>query len=401
MMKVMFGCGLYAAFHGSSEHTFFSRSQVKFGFYPKNFQNSSLAGTRYVSIDNIPSDKTSKLTVTNSYARDTSNIMRFPIVEGDMNNFGGSLERLVKKMAPGQSRMYCKPAPYDYNKANWDKGYPNSTFYSSIVCGSKKISQMFKDGAKILGLEHPMRFKPHSLRGACITMLANDNSVSLAETMAVARHTSVSASKVYQRVDGISECNRLRALGQLPTIQEDSGCVEGGDDDIEWVDFNRKSGDDVISVGGVDDDDIISVGTATSGDVAERICAIEDQMDGIVRPRGGGGTSNISLTQVGIDELKEELEVLKGKMARKKRPAASERQVEVAKLRKVVHDLKTRLEDQELYSGSLEHDMDTRVKELEAELKKERRLRKKAERENREFERVAFAFPDRKKRSRY
>ena len=167
------------------------------------------------------------------------------------------------------------------------------------------------------------------------------------------------------------------------------------------MDFNHKSGDDVISVGGVDDDDIISVGTATSGDVAERMRDIEDQMDGIVRPRGGGGTSNISLTQVGIDELKEELEELKGKMTCKKRPAASERQVEVAKLRKVVHDLKTRLEDQELYSGSLEHDLDTRVKELEAELKKERRLRKKAERENREFERVAFAFPDRKKRSRY
>ena len=61
----------------------------------------------------------------------------------------------------------------------------------------------------------PGGFKPHALHAVCITQLVNDQSVSIAETMAVARHTSVSASKT-QRVDGISEGNRLRALGLLP-----------------------------------------------------------------------------------------------------------------------------------------------------------------------------------------
>ena len=95
----------------------------------------------------------------------------------------------------------------------------------------------------------------------------------------------------------------------------------------------------------------------------------------------------MSLTQVGIDELKEDLEDLKAKMNRKK-PAKSENQLEIAKLKTVVKELKTRLEDQELYAGSLENDLDNRVRELEGELRKERKLRRKAERENREYQRV-------------
>ncbi len=39
--------------------------------------------------------------------------------------------------------------------------------------------------------------------------------------MAVARHTSVAASRAYQRVDGVSKGNRLSALGLL----EDTGSV--------------------------------------------------------------------------------------------------------------------------------------------------------------------------------
>ena len=60
------------------------------------------------------------------------------------------------------------------------------------------------------------KFRPHSLHRACISTLVNSKNVSLAETMHVARHNFASALKVYQRVDGLSEGNKLAALGQMP-----------------------------------------------------------------------------------------------------------------------------------------------------------------------------------------
>ena len=100
MMKVMFGCGLYAAFRGSKEHTFFYKSQIKVGTYPENFESCELAGCRYAAIDHMTFDKTGHITVNNSYTTGCSNWMRFPIVDGDDNNFGGAIERLLKKMHP-------------------------------------------------------------------------------------------------------------------------------------------------------------------------------------------------------------------------------------------------------------------------------------------------------------
>ena len=37
MMKVLFDCGLYAAFCGPQEHTQLSKSQLSFGTYAKDF----------------------------------------------------------------------------------------------------------------------------------------------------------------------------------------------------------------------------------------------------------------------------------------------------------------------------------------------------------------------------
>ena len=44
-MKILFGCGLYAAFRGSTEYTQFSRTQVTFGTYPTDFEECSLRGS--------------------------------------------------------------------------------------------------------------------------------------------------------------------------------------------------------------------------------------------------------------------------------------------------------------------------------------------------------------------
>ncbi len=387
MMKVMFGCGLYAAFRGSAEHTYFSRSQVKRGIYPSNFENPNLAGHRYIAIDNMPRDKTSKITVNNSYARDMSNLMRFPIVENDPDNFGGALDRLFEKLSPGQVRMYCKPATAVFKLGLVEKGYPNAEFYPETVLGEKKIATLFQKGAEILGL--PSDFKPHSLRGACITMLANDSSVSMAETMRVARHNSVSASKVYQRVDGISETNRLKALGQSLPVESLSPVnnknkiddCDGDDDDVSMEFVPLRSRVTNKSEDGIEfmDEDSTMLGDDYN-DLVEEYAQLKNQLVTACRIRGGAGNS---LTQMGIDELKGDIEDLKDQLKtahgkkKKKKPAISENRVEIEKLKAIVRSLKQRLEDQELYSGSLEHDLDVRVKELEKELKMERKLRKK------------------------
>ena len=407
MMKVLFGSGLYAAFRGSAEHTFFTRSQIKFGTYPQNFENSKLAGCKWIAIDNIPRDKTAKITVNNSYARDMCNLMRFPIVENDPDNFGASLARLVNKMSPGQERVYCKPASASYKMSLAERGHPDAEFYPTVVLGEKSIATLFRKGASILGLAED--FKPHSLRSACITMLANDSSVSIAETMRVARHTSVSASKVYQRVDGISESNRLNALGQLKSAEDQQACLQEekkeDDDSIEMV-HCRSYDVDTGSLNGTEVDENSVDGDVVMGDddeedynaLVEEYAQLKDELTGMMRIRGGGG-GGPSLTQVGIDELKGDILELKGQLkaakAYSKKPAKSENQLEIEKLKSVVRSLKQRLEDQELYADSLEHDNDVRVMELEQELKNERKLRKKLQRENQEFQR--FLLRDKKR----
>ena len=165
----MFCCGLFDAFCGSYEHTYFCRSQVRHGTYPKNFENPNLAGHRYIAIVNMIMDKTSKITVNNSYTRDMGNLMRFPIVENDPDNFAGALDRLLNKMSPGQECMYCKPATEEYRIGLMERGYTDAEFYPETVLGEKKIASLFAKGAEILDL--PTEFKPHSLRGACITMI--------------------------------------------------------------------------------------------------------------------------------------------------------------------------------------------------------------------------------------
>ncbi len=73
-------------------------------------------------------------------------------------------------------------------------------------------------GAGILGISK--NFRAHSLRAVGVTKLANDSSISDAERCRAARHASISANKAYQVTDGISEANRLRALGvTLPTVR--------------------------------------------------------------------------------------------------------------------------------------------------------------------------------------
>ena len=386
-MKVLFGCGLYAAFRGSAEHTYFSKSQIKFGSYPDNFADANLAGRRYVSIDNMPRDKTCKLTVTNNYARRMHSCLRFPIDYSDPRNFGAALERLILKMAPGQSRVYCKQATDAYLEGLRQQGNYDAEMYPTVVLGEKKIGALFKTGARKLGL--PDNFQPHSLRSACITFLANNPSVSLAETMRVARHTSVSASRTYQRVDGISEGNRLRALGIHPT----SNAVES----VPVVPPMSQL-DTTMEEPPVDHN--ASAVAARTGYHSDSSDSTEEVLSRLRRRRCRRKVEPPSMTQVELEQLRGGIEDLTDDLDLKKPSKAvkSQNVLEIERLRGVVRMLHKRIEDQDLYTGSLENDRVRDVssfRNLEDELKKEKRLRKKLQRENAEF--TKFVLRDNKR----
>ena len=214
-MKLMFGFGIYAAFRGIREHQYLSPSHVKLCSFPLNHPLPDLAGTEYIAVTCLPDEKTNKLSVNNSYVRDTSDLLKIPVDHNDPKNFGACVIRFLGKLAPGQVRMYCKVADAAHRAKLAAQGFPNAQFCANQHLGEKSIRQLFKEGAKMLGLSS--QFRPHSLRGACITKLVNDPGVSLAETMSHARHSSASASRNYQRVDSVSEAGRFRALGLMPS----------------------------------------------------------------------------------------------------------------------------------------------------------------------------------------
>ena len=386
MMKIMFGCGLYAAFRGSKEHVFFAHSMVSFGQYPLEFEMQELQGKRFVYISNMPTDKTHTLSVTNSYTHDMGSLLRFPIVPEDPADFGASLERYVRKMAPGQLRMYCREAPQGKKAEMTLQGFPEAEMYPDSPLGKTILNSYFKEGARILGL--PESFKPHSLRAACITKMANDQSVSLAETMMVARHSSVSASKTYQRVDGVSEGNRLRALGLLKKVP------------VPVPPVVETTGDGTSSRSSTPKPTIVELdefGEPISG----------DETGSVPEPSTVLG-DHFPLTQIGIDNLKGDIAELKSLMAPRKRPEPkkpSANQIAIMELREIVSKLKKELESRDhdiLYYRSMDHDNDVKVSGLRMENSRLRqeltRARKEIfslKRENRELNRFVFEGQER------
>ena len=212
-IKLLFDFGVFTAFQGINEHLNLSPSHIKLCRFPQNHIVPQLAGTEYICVTCIPNDKTNKLSVHQSHVVDTSDLFKIPVDHSDPDSFGASVVRFLGKLSPGQDRMYCKIADPVHRATLTKQGFPNALFMAHRHCGEKAVRALFKEGAKMLGLSAD--FRPHSLRGACITKLVNSPDVSLAETMAVARHSSVSASRQYQRVDSVSEANRFKALGLL------------------------------------------------------------------------------------------------------------------------------------------------------------------------------------------
>ena len=187
-MKLAFGFGRDLAFRGCQEHVYLTREQIQKGVYPQDHPDEELRGNWFVGVQYMNnSDKTQKLSVHHSYVRETET-MRLPVNFEDDNNLGASVIRYLAKLSPGQSRIYCQEAGANHKRALTMQGYPHAQFYAGKPLGVNSMRKLFQDGAKILGL--PADFKSHSLRHLCITKMANDASVSLAETMRVTHHNS-------------------------------------------------------------------------------------------------------------------------------------------------------------------------------------------------------------------
>lgn len=365
-MKILFGCGIYAAFRGSSEHVLFSPSHVSFGIYPEDYEVPELRGVRFASIDAFGTDKSHKITVNQNYSRETSGVLCFPINENDPNCFGASLRRYINKLSPGQKRMYC----YWRTDAaavfpGGDGGSLQYIFHARKPLGMNKIRELFTEGAAILGL--PKKFLPHSLRALCITRMVNDNGVSLSETMEVARHSSVAASKDYMVVNGVSAFNRMKALGaSVPTRDPSSTPVGSLPTSTSCATAEANINPELSTVTPISSDgsqkNILELPADEKDDGSIQVGAYRNNFE----------NSNVSMTQQGIVSLKEEIADFRSRIAQRtvSRPIPSKNQREIAELREIVKELKEDLEGHmhdRLYFESVTNELNRDIASLKEE----------------------------------
>ena len=105
-MKILFGCGLYFGFRGRSEHQDLEKEHIGTGTFQKDH---AYGGLPYVSV-RVMNDKTNRITLHNSYLRDTGKLMRIPVLDDNPTSscFGGSLLRYLKKMNNDQRFVHCR-----------------------------------------------------------------------------------------------------------------------------------------------------------------------------------------------------------------------------------------------------------------------------------------------------
>ena len=228
LMKVLFGCGAMFGFRGSSEHTYLEVGHIRKGTFPPGHP---WEGKTFYGFGGFQ-HKTKKLSLKHSFVPDDDEHMRVPYIPDDPDSLGGAIHRLLPKFTNGQIRFYCKQMSKK-QKAKYvrDGGCVNHEFQANVPLGKTKIAELFKKGAKLLGLEDPDDFYPHSLRAMFITSLANDPNLSAKELMCSARHNSIASSAAYMVADGESEANKFVALGMKLPPEKKSKQYHSGDDE--------------------------------------------------------------------------------------------------------------------------------------------------------------------------
>jgi hypothetical protein len=344
----------------------------------------------------------------------------------------------MEKLSPGQVRMYCRVASAEYIESNFRRhGHLTSMFYANTPLGINKLKDLMAQGAKIMGI--PPNFRLHALRAVGVTKLANDSSISDAERCRAARHTTVNASRAYQTVDGRSEANRLKALGvTLPTApmpvplneveerkkerppsskamlkatparqtdapkkkeKELALTQQSTESDTEYVDLAAEARNrDDSSVSSENSTDLkLSIHrkkkeAAVPSMTQEDLAALQKDfqtLQGLIENKGRSSPKvpepPISMTQVGIQDLRKKIEGLQDLVRGDvKPPALSENQLAIRELQKKVKDLTEELEHKELYCDSLENDYFKDVKNSK-EFENLAYQKRKLERENKEL----------------
>lgn len=202
-LKILVGCGIYFGFRGIGEHTYLTIDMIIQGKFETGhvFEDYDFVGIGSMI------DKSNQLSRTQSYKRDTSNLMRMPIIDNkpESDDFGGSFVRLLNKVKKNKknleekNRFYLRPEK-------------DGKEFSSGVLGHNKIRDYMKDAAKILGIPQQDFKGGQAWRALFITTMVNDSRVSTAEAMKSARHNSVAANKNYQATDIVSEGKKQQCL---------------------------------------------------------------------------------------------------------------------------------------------------------------------------------------------
>ena len=91
-----------------------------------------------------------------------------------------------------------------------DEEYPNSIRMRFVKL---KDSVNVEESSKLDKLRNQQFDFLQNIKIHALYEMVNDSGVSIAEMMAVAHHSSVSASKQYQCIDSVSEANRPCTLG--------------------------------------------------------------------------------------------------------------------------------------------------------------------------------------------
>jgi integrase len=136
--------------------------------------------------------------------------MRLPIIPSDKNSPGTILSDFMHfKMSPGQLRFHCHGATKQMRIQFAALKRPTALYSPRQPIGHNTVTAYFRDLGNRLGIKD---LTGHSLRALCITRLVNGG-VGIQEVMNSARHSSVSASSVYQMRTGESQAKKFKALG--------------------------------------------------------------------------------------------------------------------------------------------------------------------------------------------
>ena len=216
--KCQASCGLFLAFRGLKEHAYVLVSQVIEGIFEKGH---ALEGKPWIGFDNM-SDKSHQLSMTNTMMRKTNNLMRIPVEIDNINSPGGMLKRYLMKVSPDQIRLYCREASPGMKRAFRANDYPAAQMSHKQPHGENAIGKMIKEAGKRMGLNTT----GHGFPRLSITSVANHPGVNTEESLAHARHSSVTAQRPYLARNAVSEAARFDALGLIGQKKTKKGVEE-------------------------------------------------------------------------------------------------------------------------------------------------------------------------------